>query len=166
MIKRILFCLIACIFSCNISVFADSFSVYDGNMSSNALSYFRDIEIPFFYDYVVWRDSDYSYKMFVSDSLEKSNNVYTADSGVLYNWYTSGNYNNVQHFSTSELNSFSLSNSSHLIVYSSIGNAARLERGLDYEKVLLFTLFTACIFVLIGILFKSVKVTPFGSSKR
>ena len=147
------------------SVRADSYTTYDGNIISTALSYFRDVDLPFFSNYVVWRDGDYSYKMFVSDTLSTSGSGFVADSGTIYNWYTSGTYNNTQHYIHSEINNFSLSNNNHYIVYSSLGTYARLERGLNYDKLQIFTLFTVCLFVLIGIIYKFINIKPFGSRK-
>lgn len=166
MIKRIFWLVIGFLIGCSFSVHADSFTTYDGNISSSALSYFRDVDIPFFSDYVVWRDGDYSYKMFVSDSLELNGSGFISDSGTLYNWYTSGNYNNTQHYIHSDISSFSLSNNNHYIVYSSLGTYAKLDKGVNYDKLQLFTLFTSVFFVLIGIIFKHVSIMPFGSSKR
>lgn len=166
MIKRIFWLVFGFLIGYSLSVSADSFSTFDGNISSTALSYFRDVDIPFFSDYVVWRDGDYSYKMFVSDSLELSGSGFIADSGTLYNWYTLGNYNNTQHYIHSDISSFSLTNNNHFIVYSSLGTYAKLDKGGNYDKLQIFILFTAVIFGLIGIIFKCVNIMPFGSSRR
>lgn len=164
--KRFIWLFLVLLFSCSVSVRADSFTTYDGNLSSTALSYFRDIDIPFFSNYVVFRDSDYSYKMFVSDSLETSGSGFVGGSGTIYNWYTSGNYYNTQHYSHYDINSFTLSNNDHFILYSNLGTYARLERGLEYDKAQLFIIFTACIFCLIGFIFKCINVMPFGNGSR
>ena len=144
------------------SVKADSFVTYDGNLSSTYTTYFRDIDIGFFDNYVCWRNGDYSYMMFVSDSLELSGSGFTAGAGKLYEFYLTGNYNNTQHYRQSDINSFSLNNNSHFVIYSSLGTYPKLERGLRYDKLQTFTLFTACIFGLIGIIYSCVNIKPFG----
>lgn len=148
-----------------LSVSADSFSTYDGNLSATYISYFRDIDLGFFDDYVVWRDGDYSYKMVVSDSLELSGSGFQSGSAKLYEIYLSGNYNNTQHYRQYDINSFSLTNNNHFITYSSLGTYPKLERGLRYDKLQIFTFFIMCIFVLIGIIYKFINIKPFGSRK-
>lgn len=149
----------------SISVSADSFTAYDGNINSTYINYFRDVDLGFFDDYVVWRDDDYSYKMFVSNDLNVDGSAIVGGTGTVYEIYLSGNYNNTLRYRHYDINNFSLTNSNHYIIYSSIGTYPKLERGLRYDKITLFTIFTACLFVLIGIIYKCINIKPFGSRK-
>ena len=160
---RVIWLFVGVFFLCATSVSASTYNVYDGNFSSSNATFFANFDIGVFDDYVIWRDTDYSYKMFVSDSLSVSGTTFTADSGRLYNYYSSGQYNTYYHYVSSDETNFVLNNPNHYIIYSSIGTFPKVDRGLRYDKILLFTLITASVFALIGIIFKCVNVMPFGS---
>lgn len=167
-IKRIFFILLMFFLGLAIgrhSVHADSFFAYDGNLSSTYITYFRDIDIGFFDDYVCWRNGDYSFMMFVSDSLEISGSGFSSGAGKLYEFYLTGNYNNTQHYRQSDINNFTLNNNNHYVIYSSLGTYPKLERSLRYEKLEINLLFTACLFTLIGIIYKCINIKPFGTRK-
>lgn len=146
------------------SVKADSYSVYDGNLSSSYASFFANYDIGYWDDYVIWRDGDYSYKMYVSDNLTLNGSTFTASSGRLYNFYYSGNYNTTQHITSQLQDNFTLTNNNHYVIYSSLGNYPKIERGLRYEKITLFTLVLIGVSCLIGIIYKFINIQPFGDS--
>lgn len=117
------------------TISAAAYSVYEGNLSSSQLQYFRDIlpSTNLLHNYVVFRNGQYEYIMIVGD-LELNNNTFTLnDSGKIYTINTSSGYNSVYTYNASMIDSFTLSTNDY-IVYSDLGDFPQLEdRGQKYE---------------------------------
>ncbi len=123
----------------NISVRSAYSDVYDGSMSTSVIQYFKDIvsKLPPGNDYVLFRQSQYVYRLVYSDNLELSGSVFTA-SDASYVAYDTRYYT----FSEGDEGSFRLTPSSYLVYTSLSGMYPTLDSGVrNYEfKTLLFML--------------------------
>lgn len=129
---------------------ASDYTVYDGNMSSTYIDYFRDIVagIGFNEHYVAFRSGQYEYTLIVGELIYADGNFSLVDTGTCYTISNSGNYNSLYEYDVSRLEQFSLS-SGNYIVYSDLGQFPRLTtRGENYEILQTYTLCAIGLFVL------------------
>lgn len=117
------------------TVSAATYDVYEGNLSSTQLTYFRDIlgNQSIMDNYVVFRDGQYTYKMVVGD-IVYNNNMFTSDKECkVYSIDTGSGYNSYYTYNTTTIDSFVLNTNSR-IVYSDLAYFPQLEsRGDRYE---------------------------------
>lgn len=129
------------------SVSAASYEVYEGNLSSTQLTYFRDIlpSTSILDNYVVFRDGQYSYSMVVG-KLTYSNGVFTLDEpGRIYTINSNSSYNSYYTYDNTTLDSLTL-NTSNKLVYSDLGGFPQLEeRGQRYEILTTILIVICCV---------------------
>ena len=117
------------------TISAATYEVYEGNLSSTQLTYFRDVlgNQSILDNYVVFRDGQYSYEMVIGD-IEYSNNQFTSSTPCkVYSIDTGSGYNSYYTYNTSEISNFTLNTNSR-IVYSDLADFPQLEsRGDRYE---------------------------------
>lgn len=129
-------CMLALIVATCNTAQAVTHNVYDGNISSSYVTYFKDIVsgIGFNDNYVGFRSGQYEYTL-VTGKMELSNGeitllekgmIYTFDqSNSSYNSHTTYNYNEIDNFSVSVGDN---------ILYTDLGNYPQLvERGEKFE---------------------------------
>lgn len=124
-------------FAFGVTAQAASYTPYEGTISSTYITYFKDIVsgIGFNENYVAFRSGQYDYVLVVGD-LEYSGTTFTLnDTGTIYTFTTSGNYNSYTSYDVQEISDFSMSPSDK-IIYSDLGQFPQLlERGAKYEML-------------------------------
>lgn len=134
---------------------AESYSAYEGTISSTYLTYFKDIvpNIPFTYHYVAFRSGQYEYTMIVGE-IYFNNGLFSADDTcTVYSFTSSNSYNSYYSYNVSTISDFSL-NAEDKIIYSDIGNYPQLEeRGQKYEILTTVLLLIVCLCVVVGRIF-------------
>lgn len=127
---------------------ASAYSIYQGNISTTQLTYFKDIANNLMPndEYVFFRSGQYDYTMIVGD-LDYSNGVFSlvSDVGKDYTITQSDNYNSTYEYVVSDINEFNLVYTNELI-YSNLGEFPELiERGTQYETLILVAIFVIII---------------------
>lgn len=128
--------------------------IYDGNISTSMVTYFRDIVsgTGFNDNYVLWREGQYVYSMAVGD-ISYSSGTFTLDGEAqLYTIVTgtTGAY----HYQVEDLTDFTLSVNSQM-VYSNLGDFPQLvSRGENYETLTTLLLAIAMLCVVIRGIFR------------
>lgn len=160
MVRKIIIacCIVAIITSVLCTpLFAATHSVYtEGNLSTTYVQYFKDIlsGANINDDYIAFRSGQYSYTMVVGDLDISGDTVSLKDSGVIYTFTQSGNYNSTYSFNYSNINQFSV-NVGDNIIYSNVGHYPHLiERSAHIETLTLVLLSAMCVFVLVTRIFK------------
>lgn len=119
------------------TVSATTYEVYEGNLSSTQLNYFRDnlANVPILDNYVVFRDGQYSYKMVVGDISYSNKQFTSSDTCKVYSIDTGSGYNSYYSYNVSTIDNLTLNTNSY-IVYSDLGDFPQLEeRGGRYEVI-------------------------------
>ncbi len=128
---------------------AAAYTIYDGNISSSQLQYFRDLlpKVEVSDDYIVFRSSQYEYIMITGDlNIEDSFCHMESEKGTEYRIYTSNQYNSVYQIKKSEIQSFSLILDNN-IIYSNLGIYPTLEeRGSYFEIIQTIVIFATIVF--------------------
>ena len=121
--------------------------VYNGSISSTVLQLFRDTveKLPPGCHYVMFRESQYAYRLVYSENLEYSDGMFYADS-AFYVRYNS-DYNNT-YWTYGEEGRFSLTPGSY-VVYSDLGEVYPVLIGgvRHYEMETLLFLLTVCLLI-------------------
>lgn len=132
-------------------------SVYtEGNMSTTYVQYFKDIlsGANINDNYVAFRSGQYQYTMVVGDLEYGNGTISLNDTGIVYTFTQSGNYNSQYKYNTNEITNFSVS-AGDSIIYSDVGQFPHLvERGVHIETFILITLCGMCVFGLIERIFR------------
>lgn len=134
---------------------AESYTAYDGNLSSTYTGYMRDIlpGIGVNDHYVYFRSDQYDYIMVVGDLVYDGGVFSLADVGTLYRISNDNSYNGSYSYSVEEIDSFSLSPGDR-IVYSDLGQFPQLiERGSKYEIFTALLIATGLLGVIINRIF-------------
>lgn len=126
---------------------ANAYSVYDGNMSSTYVTYFKDIlsGVDFTDNYVAFRSSNYEYIMVVGELTFENNTFSLTGDGTIYTFNTDGNYNSNYTYDVDTISNFTLTPNNR-ILYSDLGSYPQLvSRGDKYEML---TTVLLCTFML------------------
>lgn len=138
--------IIMCLRSCAAhDIFA--YTVYEGNISSSYLTYFRDIlgKLDFDDDYVVFRSGQYEY-ILAAGNFVYNNGIFSSDDDVSFYCLSSSNtaYSSYTLYSTYEESDFTL-DPGDKVVYSNLGDYPQLEERSDIVEnaifILLFIMF-------------------------
>lgn len=114
---------------------AQSYTVYDGNMSTTYITYFRDIvnNLSLKDDYVCFRSGQNEYILAVGDLEYQDGFIGSANEVEIYRIATEGNYNSTYTYSVTTADSLAVYTGDE-ILYSNLGNYPNLiERGSQYE---------------------------------
>lgn len=135
---------------------AQTYTPYEGNISTSNLTYFEDIisKVSILKDYVLIRNGQYDYSLIVGD-LTYSNNKFTANGSCdVYKLTTGGNYNSYYTYSKTTDTS-AVINTNSILVYSNLGDYPELEnRGDKFEILQTILLGTVCIAIVISRIFR------------
>lgn len=142
------------------AVSAETFSPYEGNISTSYLTYFEDLlpKLKLTDHYVFLRSGQYEYSMIVGD-ITYGNGVFTSSSScTVYSMSTTNSYNSYYSYNVSSIDTLTL-RPSDILVYSDLGDFPELEgRGNKYEILQTILICIALLaFVIRGI---------FGTRKR
>lgn len=138
-------------------IVAATHNVYaEGNISTTYVQYFKDILSgeKINSDYIAFRSGQYSYTMVVGD-LDYTNGVVSLkESGTIYTFTQSGNYNSTYSYNCDTINNFSVSVGDN-IVYSNVGHFPHLiERSAHIETFTLVLLGAMCVFYVVDRIFR------------
>lgn len=139
-----------------VELYAVNGQIYDGNISTSNLTYFRDIVagLGINDNYVLWRSGQYTYTMVAGD-LE-FDGVFEMSKGREYVLNTNTGYNSYYTYEVHNITDFSL-DPENALVYSNIGNYPHLEeRGVQYEFATLLCVIIISICILVNNIFKYV----------
>lgn len=153
---RVFLCVLVLIFACGVTAQAATHTIYEGNMSSTYVTYFRDIVsgIGFNDNYVAFRSGEYEYTMIVGDLDFNGSTFSLVSPGVQYKFTSGSGYNSYYNYSVSDITNFSL-NVGSSIIYSDLGRYPQLiERGAKYETFTAVLMCTALLGVVIGRFFR------------
>ena len=135
---------------------AASYTVYDGNMSSSYITYFRDIlsNCSINDNYVCFRNSQYEYCLIVGDMDYVDGNIETYGYSKVYTISNDTTlYNSYFSYSVSDIDSSTIVVGDN-IVYSDCGNFPQLEtRGDKFEILQTIILVTVCLCIVIRSIF-------------
>lgn len=153
-VSALFFC-VALFFAFGITAHAQTYTPYEGTMSSSYVSYFKDIlsGVGFDKNYVALRSGQYEYVMVVGD-LEYDGNSFTSNgTATVYTITNSGNYNSSYSYNVSEISSLSITPDDK-IIYSDLGQFPQLmERGAKYEMLSAVLMLICLLGVVIGRIF-------------
>lgn len=137
--------------------FAATHNVYtEGNISTTYVQYFKDIlsGCDVNDDYIAFRSGQYSYILVVGDLEYQNGQVTLNDTGTIYTFTQSGNYNSSYSYTVNDINNFSVT-TGNSIIYSNVGQFPHLiERGVHIETFTLVLLCGMCVFVIIDRIFR------------
>lgn len=143
-----LFCLAA------LPLAASAASIYDGNISTTYVTFFRDMasKLPMGTDYVFFRSGQYEYCMVAGD-LTWDGSMFTGSDLTQYLLVYNSSYNSTYQFGTTALDTFSLATGGAL-VYSNLGNFPDLyERSDNIMGTLLFMMAVLTVMMIIRPIF-------------
>ena len=117
---------------------AETYTAYDGNISTTYITYFRDIVsgIKFNDNYVAFRAGERDYRMAVGD-ISYNSGTFNADTPVKVYVFSSSesSYNSYYKYSVLEQGNFRLDPGDN-VIYSDLGDYPQLvERGAKYEML-------------------------------
>lgn len=122
---------------------AATHSVYsEGNISTTYVQYFKDIlsDCKITDNYVAFREGQYSYTMVVGDLEYSSGTITLQDSGKIYTFTQSGNYNSSYRYKSEPITNFSVTPGEN-IIYSDVGDYPELiERSARIETLILIAI--------------------------
>lgn len=160
MVRKIIVCLLLFLMLA-FSVSAESYTAYYGSISSTYLNVFRDIAEGvnlFSNDYVVWRNDDNDYAMFIGNLDSDSFGNFSGSNGQIYSLSsvrTTGSTSTYSYYDyyVRDVDSFSLS-SGNVLVYSSLpGYPILHESGDKYSLLTFFVIVVFCIVFLLQRIF-------------
>lgn len=158
-VKKVLVVVFVLVLICTFgaTVQAQTYTPYEGNISTSNLTYFEDIisKVSILKDYVLIRNGQYEYSLIVGD-LEYSNNKFTANGSCdVYKLNTGSNYNSYYTYSKTT-DSSAVINTNSILVYSNLGDFPELEnRGDKFEILQTVIIGTLCVGIVIRSIFRS-----------
>lgn len=126
-------------------------NVDDGSMSTSIVQYFKDIvvKLPYGTKYVLFRESDYSYRLVYGKDLDVSGTRFTG-TGLDYVRYYRTSSNSVYYFATGHEGDFSLSTGG-MLVYSNVGGMYPVLIGGVYTYEIQTVLFVLVLTLLLAV---------------
>lgn len=153
MVRKVRIALVIVALLCAVSTgaHATSYTVYEGNMNTTYVNYFRDIAsgLGFSENYVAFRSGEFSYTMVVG-KLQYDNGIFTlAEEGTMYEFSTGNTgYSSVYKYDVSSIADFELVADDN-VVYTDLGKYPQLVSiGEKYEVLQTFTLCAVVLFAL------------------
>lgn len=153
-VRRLL--VLACALCClaALPLAASAASIYDGNISTTYVTFFRDMaaKLPIGTDYVFFRSGQYEYSMVAGD-LSWDGSMFSGEDLTQYIMTTNTGYNSTYQFGTVSLDTFSLATGGAL-VYSNLGSFPDLYERTEYiANTQLFMLAVLTVMVMIRPIF-------------
>lgn len=155
--RKVIFfvCALALVFALCVTAQAATHTIYDGNMSSTYVTYFRDIVsgIGFTDNYIAFRSGQYEYTMVVG-KLEYDGVTFSlTGSGKEYTIVYNSQYSSTYQYRCTDISNFSV-DVGNRILYSDVGNYPQLvERGAKYEMFTAVLVCTALLCIVINRIF-------------
>lgn len=164
MVRKIIFVFLFAVFIFHRCAKAESYDVYYGTISSTYTNIYRDLAegLAPGDKYVVWRNDENDYVMYVGSELTVDDGTFTGGEGKIYSLsserWTGGSgtsYQTYYDYSFRDIDSLTL-NTNDILVYSSLpGYPILHEGGQAYDSALLFVVICALIVIILLRVFRS-----------